>query len=93
MFPAEDDTLYQPLTNNYRSCFSKSILLFRQHNAIVVIYFLFEVLYFVDENSNDILSLGSIVKLSEETIRNILCRESLGADEFVKFQVSLDLNY
>ena len=30
-----------------------------------------------------------MVKVSEETIRNILCRESLEADEFVKFQVIL----
>ena len=28
-----------------------------------------------------------VVKVSEETIRNILCRDSLIADEFVKFQV------
>ena len=30
-----------------------------------------------------------VVKVSEETIRNILCRDSLIADEFVKFQVIL----
>ena len=47
----------------------------------------FQVLYFVDDNGNEVLSLGSMVKVSEETIRNILCRESLIADEFVKFQV------
>lgn len=29
--------------------------------------------------------------MSEETIRNILCRDSLIADEFVKFQVVLNL--
>ena len=48
----------------------------------------FQVLYFVDDNGNEVLSLGSMVKVSEETIRNILCRESLIADEFVKFQVN-----
>ena len=48
-----------------------------------------QVLSFVDFNGNDVLSLGSMVKVSEETIRNILCRDSLGADEFVKFQVML----
>ena len=52
-------------------------------------YFSFQVLSFVDFNGNDVLSLGSMVKVSEETIRNILCRETLDADEFVKFQVIL----
>ena len=47
-----------------------------------------QVLYFVDDNGNEVLSLGSMVKVSEDTIRIILCRDSLEADEFVKFQVS-----
>ena len=42
----------------------------------------------MDDNGNEVLSLGSMVKVSEETIRIILCRDSLEADEFVKFQVS-----
>ena len=46
-----------------------------------------KVLDFVDCNGNDVLQLGSTVKLSEETIRTILARPCLGADEFVKFQV------
>ena len=49
-----------------------------------------KVLDFVDCNGNDVLQLGSTVKLSEETIRTILSRPSLGADEFVKFQVRMD---
>ena len=42
----------------------------------------------MDDNGNEVLSLGSMVKVSEDTIRIILCRDSLEADEFVKFQVS-----
>ena len=49
-----------------------------------------KVLDFVDCNGNDVLQLGSTVKLSEETIRTILSRPSLDADEFVKFQVRMD---
>ena len=41
----------------------------------------------MDDNGNEVLSLGSMVKVSEDTIRIILCRDSLEADEFVKFQV------
>ena len=48
---------------------------------------LFQVLDFVDDNGNEVLQLGSTVKLSEETIRTIFSRRSLRADEFVKFQV------
>ena len=48
-----------------------------------------QVLDFVDDNGNEVLQLGSVVKLGEETIRTILSRETLGADEFVKFQVGL----
>jgi hypothetical protein len=33
-----------------------------------------EVLDFVDENGNEVLQLGSIVKLAEKTIRLILSR-------------------
>ena len=43
----------------------------------------------MDDNGNEVLQLGSVVKLGEETIRTILSRETLGADEFVKFQVGL----
>ena len=59
--------------------------IFRWQKIDIISYF--QVLYFVDDNGNEVLSLGSMVKVSEETIRNILCRESLSADEFVKFQV------
>ena len=52
---------------------------------------LLQVLFFVDDNGNEVLSLGSMVKVSEETIRNILCRSTLGADEFVKFQVNYSI--
>ena len=41
----------------------------------------------MDDNGNEVLSLGSMVKVSEETIRKILCRDSLNAEEYVKFQV------
>ena len=61
--------------------------IFRWQKIDIISYF--QVLYFVDDNGNEVLSLGSMVKVSEETIRNILCRESLSADEFVKFQVNL----
>ena len=47
-----------------------------------------KVLDFVDDNGDEVLSLGSVVKVSEETIRTILSRESLVAAEFVKFQVT-----
>ena len=65
------------------------ILKFIYHIDFYNTLFHFQVLYFVDDNGNEVLSLGSMVKVSEETIRNILCRESLSADEFVKFQVNL----
>ena len=63
-----------------------SIFKWQKREKSIISYF--QVLYFVDDNGNEVLSLGSMVKVSEETIRNILCRESLSADEFVKFQVN-----
>ncbi|XP_023340710.1 serine-enriched protein, partial [Eurytemora carolleeae] len=47
------------------------------------------VLDFIDHNGNEVLQLGSIVKLEERTIRKILSRSSLNADEFIKFECAL----
>ena len=46
-----------------------------------------QVLDFVDGFGNNFLQLGAIVKISETMIKRILSRQSLQADEFVKFQV------
>ena len=46
-----------------------------------------QVLEFVDCHGNEVLQLGSTVKLSEESILAIMARPSLHADEFIKFQV------
>ena len=44
---------------------------------------------YVDGFGNKILQLGAIVKISETMIKRILARQTLQADEFVKFQVFL----
>lgn len=46
-----------------------------------------QVLDFVDGFGNNFLQLGAIVKISETMIKRILARQTLQADEFVKFQV------
>ena len=43
----------------------------------------------MDGFGNKILQLGAIVKISETMIKRILARQTLQADEFVKFQVFL----
>ena len=71
-------------TNRVVSNVSPELICFSNQ---LINYCTVKVLYFVDDNGNEVLSLGSMVKVSEETIRKILCRDSLNAEEYVKFQV------
>lgn len=48
---------------------------------------MFQVLEFVDNHGNEVLSLGSFALLPEHVVRLILAREELTADELTKFQV------
>lgn len=49
-----------------------------------------QVLEFVDEHGNEVLNLGSFTLLPQHVVRLILSREELRADEFTKFQVSIE---
>ena len=48
-------------------------------------------LEFVDEHGNEVLNLGSFTLLPQHVVRLILARDELRADEFTKFQVSVDV--
>ena len=47
-------------------------------------------LEFVDDHGNEVLNLGSFTLLPQHVVRLILNREELKADEFSKFQVTLE---
>ena len=51
--------------------------------------FRFQVLEFVDDHGNEVLSLGSFTLLPQHIVRLIMSREELNADEFIKFQAAL----
>ena len=48
-----------------------------------------QILNFVDEKGNTVLQLGAIVKIPEEMLKSIIQRDTLQADEFIKFQAAL----
>ena len=55
----------------------------------VSLFYLPQVLEFVDHHGNEVLSLGSFALLPEHVVRLILSREELKADELTKFQAAL----
>ena len=63
--------------------------------SIETLFYHFElkVMAFIDENGNEVLQLGSIVKLAERTIRNIFKRSATNICIFFKLSRSYPLDF